>query len=323
MIRAASIGLGWWGKVLANSIKGSDKIKITAATTRTLSNIEGFCQEIGAKVAPDYASILADPDIDAVILATPHSKHREQIEQAVGAGKHVFVEKPIALKPADAQASFDAAAKSGKLLAVGLNRRFHPNYIRLKNDVENRIGTIVHIEASMSASGVWNYAPDSWRSTREETPAGGMTGLGIHVVDQMIDLAGPMKTITAQALKPLGIGPLDEVTSAVMAFKSGPTATLMTSIATCFYYSFRVFGENGCAELRERDLSEYIFHPRQGERETHTKTDFSMERAELEAFSDAIERGGNYPVSAQQAVQGIAVLDGIVRSAEENKTITL
>lgn len=323
MIRAASIGLGWWGKVLANSIRGSDKIKVVAATTRTLSNIEDYCREIGARVAADYDAVLADRDIDAVILATPHSTHRRQIEQAAAAGKHVFVEKPIALTPVEARASFDAAAAAGIQLAVGFNRRFHPNYRRLREAVAGKVGRIVHIEASMSASGVWNYAPDSWRSTREETPAGGMTGLGIHVVDQMIDIAGPMTSVAAQAVKPLGIGPLDEVTSAIMAFESGPTASLMTSIATCFYYNFRVFGENGCAEIRERDLSEFVFQPRDGEAERHHEAGFAMERAELEAFAEAVEGGAPYPVTADQAVQGVAVLDAIVRSAAENRIISL
>ncbi len=323
MIRAASIGLGWWGKVLANSTKGSDKIQVVAATTRTLSNIEDYCKEIGAEVAPNYEAVLANPDVDAVILATPHSLHRQQIEQAAAAGKHVFVEKPITLTPADARAAFDTAAPAGITLAVGLNRRFHPNYLRMKDVIANKLGRIVHIEASMSASGVWNYAPDSWRSTLEETPAGGMTGLGIHVVDQMIDIGGPMTSISAQAVKPLGIGPLDEVTSAIMAFEGGATASLMTSIATCFYYNFRVFGENGCVEIRQRDLSEFIYEPREGEIERATETGFSMERAELEAFADAAEGRGTYPVTADQAVQGIAVLDGIVRSAAENKPVKL
>jgi len=323
MIRAASIGLGWWGKVLANSIRGSGKIKVTAATTRTLSGIEDYCKEIGARVMASYDAVLADPDIDAVILATPHSMHRRQIEEAAAAGKHVFVEKPITLTPDDAQAAFEAAEKAGVVLAVGFNRRFHPNHLRLKDRVASRLGRIVHIEASMSASGVWNYRPDSWRSTRAETPAGGMTGLGIHVIDQMIDIAGPMTSVTAQAAKPLGIGPLDEVTSAIMSFRGGPTASLVTAIATCFYYNFRVFGENGCAEIRGRDLSEFVFTPREGEGERHTETGAAMERAELEAFADAVAGGAPYPVTADQAIQGVAVLDGIVRSAAGKRPITL
>ncbi|MFT6497578.1 MAG: putative dehydrogenase, partial [Alphaproteobacteria bacterium] len=74
MIRAASIGLGWWGKTLANSIMNSDKIKVTTATTRTLNNIEDYCKEIGAEIAKDYDAVINNSDIDAVILATPHSQ---------------------------------------------------------------------------------------------------------------------------------------------------------------------------------------------------------------------------------------------------------
>ena len=123
MIRAASVGLGWWGKTLANSIQDSNKINVVMATTRTLNNIEDYCKEINAEVASSYDDIVKSDKVDAVILATPHSKHLEQIVAAVNNGKHVFVEKPITLTAEDAKIAYDEAKKNNKVLAVGFNRQ--------------------------------------------------------------------------------------------------------------------------------------------------------------------------------------------------------
>src|SRR5690349_5193341 len=98
MIRAAILGLGRWGRSLVTSVQGkSGDISFVAAHTRTRASAEDFCREKNLRFADTYAQILADPAIDAVVLATPHSLHAEQITQAAAAGKHVFVEKPMTL----------------------------------------------------------------------------------------------------------------------------------------------------------------------------------------------------------------------------------
>jgi predicted dehydrogenase len=191
MIRAASVGLGWWGKTLANSIQNSNKINVVMATTKTLNNIEDYCKDINAEVANSYDDVVKSDKVDAVILATPHSKHLEQIVQAVNNGKHVFCEKPITLTASDAKIAYDEAKKNNKILAVGFNRRFHPNFMKMIEMVRSNIlGKIVHIEGTINAPGLWMYKPESWRSSAAETPAGGMTGMGIHVIDQMITANG-------------------------------------------------------------------------------------------------------------------------------------
>ena len=202
MIRAASIGLGWWGKTLANSIIDSKKINVVMATTRTLSNIEDYCKEINAEIAANYDEITNSDKIDAVILATPHSKHLEQIVQAVNNGKHVFVEKPITLTAADAEIAYSEAKRNNKVLAVGFNRRFHPNFSQIINMInDGTLGKIVHIEGTINAPGLWMYKPESWRSNAAETPAGGMTGMGIHIIDQMIAANGRISSTFAQTSK--------------------------------------------------------------------------------------------------------------------------
>ena len=322
MIRAASIGLGWWGKTLANSIVNSDKIKVTMATTRTLNNIEDYCKEIGAEIAKDYDAVINNPDIDAVILATPHSQHLEQIVQAVNKGKHVFVEKPITLTPGDAEIAYKEAKKNNRVLAVGFNRRFHPNFIKIQEMINsNELGKVIHIEGTINAPGLWMYDPNGWRSKASETPAGGMTGMGIHVIDQMIATAGSVDNLYAQTAKIIRNGELDEVTSVLFKFNNGITGYLGTSIATAMYYCFRVFAENGCVEINERDLSVLKYTPREGEIVSTKVENINTVRDELECFANTINGNATYPVTSEDGIHGIEVFDAVIRSAKDKNIV--
>lgn len=324
MIRAASVGLGWWGKTLANSIQNSEKINVVMATTKTLNNIEDYCKEIDAEIAASYDEVVKSDKVDAVILATPHSKHLEQIVQAVNNGKHVFCEKPITLTAADAKIAFDEAKKNNKILAVGFNRRFHPNFMKIIEMVKSNIlGKIVHIEGTINAPGLWMYKPESWRSSSAETPAGGMTGMGIHVIDQMISANGNISSAYAQTAKVIKMGELDEVTSVLFKFTNGATGYLGTSIASSVLYNFRVIAENGAIEITSRDLSVMKYTPREGDIEITEVKDVDMCKNELEAFADAVNGHADYPVTAQQGIHGAEVFEAVIKSAEKETLIKI
>ena len=324
MIRAASVGLGWWGKTLANSIQNSEKINVVMATTKTLNNIEDYCKEIDAEIAASYDEVVKSDKVDAVILATPHSKHLEQIVQAVNNGKHVFCEKPITLTAADAKIAFDEAKKNNKILAVGFNRRFHPNFMKIIEMVKsNTLGKIVHIEGTINAPGLWMYKPESWRSSSAETPAGGMTGMGIHVIDQMISANGNISSAYAQTAKVIKMGELDEVTSVLFKFTNGATGYLGTSIASSVLYNFRVIAENGAIEITSRDLSVMKYTPREGDIEITEVKDVDMCKNELEAFADAVNGHAEYPVTAEQGIHGAEVFEAVIKSAEKETLIKI
>jgi predicted dehydrogenase len=322
MIRAASVGLGWWGKTLANSIQNSNKINVVMATTKTLNNIEDYCKDINAEVANSYDDVVKSDKVDAVILATPHSKHLEQIVQAVNNGKHVFCEKPITLTASDAKIAYDEAKKNNKILAVGFNRRFHPNFMKMIEMIRSNIlGKIVHIEGTINAPGLWMYKPESWRSSAAETPAGGMTGMGIHVIDQMITANGNISSAYAQTAKVIKMGELDEITSVLFKFSNGSTGYLGTSIASSVFYNFRIIAENGVIEISEKDLSVLKYTPREGDVEITNIKDADMCKNELEAFADAISGLSSYPVTSEEGIHGAAVFEAVIKSAEKESLI--
>jgi len=192
MITAAIVGLGWWGQGLVNSVQGSGAIRFTLAHTRNAATVAGYCAERGLTWVGDLETILRDLAIQAVVFATPHSTHTNQIARAAAAGKHVFVEKPFALNIADAQASIAAAARAGIVLGVGFNRRFHPSMALLKQAVRDRLGTVVTLSGEQTATHGLSLTTDAWRAQTTESPGGAMTAIGVHLIDGMIDLNGPI-----------------------------------------------------------------------------------------------------------------------------------
>src|SRR4051794_31201627 len=127
MIRAAIVGLGRWGRSLVTSVQGkSDDIRFVAAHTRTRATAEDFCRDRAVPLVDSYEQILADPDVDAVVLATPHTLHEQQVLAAAAAGKHIHVEKPITLDRGSAGAAVGAARKGGLGVAGGACRRLPP-----------------------------------------------------------------------------------------------------------------------------------------------------------------------------------------------------
>src|SRR5215831_19783326 len=198
MLNAAIIGLGWWGQRLVESVQGSGLIRFTRGVTLEPDLAHDFAAKRGLAIGTSFADALADPAIEAVVLATPHTRHRAQVEAAAAAGKHVYCEKPFALSRADAQAMLEACARAGVTIAVGHHFRLMPSMKALRREVASgALGAVMHVEGNYSHDWLKDLPADSWRAAAEESRAGGMTGMGIHVLDCFRDLVGPMRRISA------------------------------------------------------------------------------------------------------------------------------
>ena len=319
MIDAAIVGLGAWGKVLVRAVHGkSDKIRVVRAVTRTPSKAADFSAETGIPVDSDFAGMLADPAIDAVIIATPHSTHVELIAAAAAAGKHVICEKPVSLHPEGAAEAFDACEKAGVVLAVAQNRRFLPAYAELRRlRDEGSLGTILHIEGNFSGPSGFRHATSTWRASQEESPAGGMTGKGMHLTDLMIDLMGPVAEVDARSLRQFLTVDMDDTTTMLLAFAGGGTAYLGTLTATPDDWRLHVYGTKGWAEIRQEvDLTVSLIG---GKPVTRRFDKSRIEHSAFEAFADAIEGRAPYPVKRRQAVANSGLLQAIIQSAASGK----
>ena len=168
MINAAIIGLGWWGKNIVNAVQGkSTQLKFVRGVTKEIAETQAFAAQHGIPLSSEVDEVLADPKVEAVVLATPHSLHTPQVVAAAAAKKHVFCEKPFALTKADAETAVQATQQAGVTLGLGYNRRFHPEMNKLRAQIRSgELGTILHVEATMTFPNALLLKPSHWRAQR-------------------------------------------------------------------------------------------------------------------------------------------------------------
>lgn len=300
MIDAAIVGLGRWGRTLVDSVQGkSDKIRFTRAVSRDPSRHAGYLHEQRLEPVTDYAAVLADRSIDAVVLATPHTLHVGEVVTAAEAGKHVFCEKPLALTRGGTARAVAACDKAGVVLGIGTDKRYFPaiaEVIRLADKGE--LGPLLHVEGNFSNEVAAGFA--AWREDRTETPAGGMTGTGIHILDALIRIAGPVRRIHAQLLaqKP-GPDPHDTVV-ALLEFASGIGGTLAAVRSTPNFLRIHAFCRHGSAEVVSRN--ELIVRKSATAPERLKLSGPDSVKTNLEAFADAVAGTAPYPIPPAQIV---------------------
>jgi predicted dehydrogenase len=329
-LRAAIVGMGSWGQNLVRSVHGHrDAIRFVAGATRTPDRAREFARDYGIPMRASYEALLADPEVEAVVLATPHSMHSEQIIAAARAGKHVFTEKPLGLTAEDSEAAVRACAERGVTLGVGYNWRFQPALREIKRMLEDgRLGTLLHVEGNFNGPSAYRFPKGHWRHDRDEVPAGGMTGRGVHVVDAMLYLAGHIDTVTAQSFRLAQDFGVDDTTSMLFRFRGGATGYLGTVIATAEGWRMQVFGSRGWVEvgdvehLTTWEMRVCLVDPtdpmKRNRPQTVTFPATSTERAELEHFARCARAGQPLALPGGDEVHNVAALEAILRSVRED-----
>jgi predicted dehydrogenase len=322
MINAAIIGLGWWGKTIVDAVQGkSEKIRFVHGVSHEPDTVRDYAKEKGFTLSTTLAAALADPQVQVVWIATPHSTHRKLVEQVAAAGKPVFCEKPFALKFDDALAMVDACKKAGVPVGVGQNKRFWPSMVALREVVASGVlGRVLHIEGHYSNENSSNFfAP--WRDLPSETPGAGMTGTGIHILDAFTNLAGPTAEVNAQFVSTQsGHNPLDTI-SVLFKFANGVSGFLGAVRPSPFYWRVQVFGDKGSAEaVGETEIITRLSGGKT-ERKAFDKVDSLL--AEIDYFADAVAGKAPYPITPDEIVNTIGAFDAITKSIETGKPVKL
>jgi predicted dehydrogenase len=309
MIRLGVAGLGRWGQVLIDAVQDkSDRVRVTHAITRDPAAARAGCAPRG--IVPVATLAEAFPHIDGMVLATPHSLHAEQIAACAAARVPVFVEKPVTLTLASAETALAAARAAGIPVCAGFNRRFAPAMQALKALVDGGdLGTVLHVETHFSANVAGRYTADMWRVAPGESPAGGLAGMGIHMIDAILHLAGPIAEVSARSARLVLDVPMDDTTMVTFGLASGAGASLVMVTATAPLFRIQVLGSKGRAEITGPDMLQVV--PLVGAPRTQHWPDPEMERAELEAFADAIAGKAPYPVSESQLLNGVAAFEAV------------
>jgi len=315
MLNAAIVGFGWWGKRLVESVEGSDAIRFSRGVTLEPEAAREFAAKHGLKIGTDYDEVLADPAVEAVLLATPHTSHRRMVEAAAAAGKHIYCEKPFALTKADAEAALAACKRAGVTIAVGHHFRLMPSMQALREWIASgAFGTIMHAEGNYSHDWLANAPAEGWRSAPEETRAGGMTGMGIHVIDCFREFVGPMTRVAALSKRralPLATG---DTTAALVEFANGATGTLATTLKTPFVWRFAVYGENAWAESVSETRA--VLYRTGKDPEVRDAPPNNHLGLNVTQFAEAASRRAQFSIDPAGILQTAAVLEAVFRSAD-------
>lgn len=321
-LRVASIGLGWWGGVLAEKAAAGG-LDVARCFARSAESREAFGEAHGARPAESYEEILADPDVEAVLIATPHSTHADLVVQAAAAGKHVFCDKPFTLTVAEAKRATAAAAEAGIVLQVGHNRRRQPANRRLKQMIDDgELGMVHYAEANLSYPKGLDPR-GGWRGDPSESPAGGMTGLGVHMADTLIYLLGKPMRVSAFSRRTIGVGKLDDVTTANLEFENGALAYLATSMVIPDIARTAVWGTKAAA-MNEWDGAQFSVQMSGEKAITEQPVEvFDTVQDELEEFATNVRTGSTPETGGPEATEVIAVLEGVVESSKAGTVVDL
>ena len=330
MIRVAVVGLGWWGRTIVQRLRNSEKLRVVRAVDVRPEAAAPFATEHGLPLSSSLDEALADPGVDAVLLATPHSLHKAQTLAVAAAGKHVFCEKPLALRHADAREMVEACRARGLVLGVGHERRFEPALIEVKRLIDaGELGTIMHVEANFSHDKLANVPPGDWRSSKVDSPIPAITGMGIHLTDAFIHMLGEIREVYAQTARRVLETEGGDVASVQVRFASGATGFLNSILLTPLYLRFTVFGAKAWVEVRN-DTHPDTPGPATltlcragGTPEDRQFAWTDTVRANLEAFADAVAGRAPYPFSDAEKVANIALLEALCQSAETGRPVDL
>jgi predicted dehydrogenase len=313
MLDAAIIGLGWWGRTLVESVQGSPLIRFVAAAAPNADAHAEFAAAHRMRLVTSLDEALADSSVQAVVLATPHTQHVDQIIACARAGVPVFSEKPLALNLVDAKRAVTACAEAGVVLGLGTDKRFLPAVVALRELVESgALGTVLHLEGQYSNNFSSLGVSGAWRASRSETPAGGLSGPGLHALDALLAMAGPAASAYCRlAADTDRAHPLDAV-SVALTFASGAAGLLGSVRGVPDYFRLTVFGDQGWAEVAGFDTLRHT--PLSGEPVVR-RFDPGLAVGRLLAdFARAASGTVAFPVTAESMLATVAAFEACVRS---------
>jgi len=312
--------MGWWSDVLADAIQRSGKMKITACFSRSAEKRQAFASKYRCRAARSYEEILEDKSIEAIINTTPNSVHRETTIAAARAGKHTFLDKPIANTIADARALTDACRKAKVVLALGYQRRRESHFRWVKENLE-KFGKLVNAEANISRDRLGKIDLSSWRYTAEGMPGGVMLQIGNHYTDVLESLIGPVKAVSGRFVRLVLPGDNPDVASLVLEHENGALSTLNASYASASeYYLMNIYGKEASAYY---DLHTGLRWLQRGSTRSEAvsvrKNDPIVE--ELEEFARAVRGDGEPEMDGERSTRSLAVLLAGIKSAKEGRRV--
>ena len=312
--------MGWWSDVLADAIKRSGKLTIAACYSRSDEKRQKFAAKYGCRAARTYQEILDDRSIEAIVNTTPNSVHLETTLAAAKAGKHVFLDKPIANTVEDAKALTAACRKAKVVLALGYQRRRESHFRWIKQHI-GEFGRLVNAESNISRDRLGKIDLNSWRYSAEGMPGGVMLQIGIHYTDVLEYLLGPVKAVSGQSARLVLPGDNPDVASLILEHENGALSTLNASYASASeYYLMNIYGKERTAFY---DMSGGLRILKRGDTKAQPvacpENDTIAE--ELEEFARAVHGEVEPEMDGEKSTASLAVILAGIKSAREGRRV--
>jgi predicted dehydrogenase len=322
--------------VLASSLQRGHKARLTSCFSRDAVKREAFRKDFCIeRSASSFEELLADPEIEGLVVATPNDSHRELIVAALEAGKGVYTEKPIAGTMEDAIAIADTVASTGQAFAVGHNTRRLAVCRTMRRWIDDgRLGTVSIAEVNYSNARGLKLTADSWRASAKG-PRGPMVQLGIHHADNLNYLLGRARSVSAHSRRLCTQADIPDTAMALVEYESGALATIGTAWVSAPVFSINLQGTR--ANLRfTRDSSHENHGPagaggtlwaeEHGDSESQPRrtsvalgsTDMFLEQ--IEEFALALRGEATIEVGPTQAVEALAVVHAALLSSKRSGT---
>jgi predicted dehydrogenase len=331
-VKLASIGLGRWARVLARGAQRGDVIELVSCFSRSSESRSAFQEEFGvSRAAGSLDELLADPEVEGVLVTTPNDTHKSVILESLDAGKAVYTDKPIAHTMEDAGSIARAASAAGKPFAVGHSARRLGGHRAMKQWIETgKIGQVSLAEANFSNERGLELTTDTWRWFADKSPGGALIQLGVHHADNLQYLLGPVAAVSSHARKLYTKAEVPDAIMSILEFESGPLGYLGTGWASPGVYQLRLQGTeanlfydldfNNWDESHLVDSKSSLVSQayRESERPPVEMPHTDMFREQLEEFALAIRGEAEVEVGAHEAIRALAIVHAALESSQRN-----
>ena len=322
-VKVGIVGIGWWSDVLASAIRESALISVAACFSRSAEKTDAFANRFSCAPMRTLENLLAFPELDGVILTTPNSQHRAGVEAAAAAGKNIFLEKPIAHTLADGEAIIAACRRAGVVLSVGHSYRRHAAMRRLRQLIEkDELGRISLAQCVFSKDHGLRLRAEGWRSQSRELPGGCLMQIGIHHIDNLLYLLGPISEVSGMFARLETVGGIEDVATLLLRFEGGAIGQIAADYISADRFALTVYGTKALATF---DLVEGLSLQRRGENAPERIPVMANDylRDELEEFALCVHDGKPPEVDGNMSMKSLEVITAAVESATSKRVVSL
>jgi predicted dehydrogenase len=336
-LKVAIVGLGWWATPIGHAANRSDKLDLAVCYTRNPEKRAAYAKDFGCQAAESYEAILTDPALEGVLLTTPNTAHAWQIEAALRAGKHVWVEKPITNTLAEVPGVLEVWRDTGLVLAVGHCYRRAAGHRKMKQLIEDgTVGRPLWAEAAFTSPAGQGFTKEVWRYFKAECPGGPLMQMGIHHCDTLQYLLGRPSRVIGVHKHLATPAEIDDVSVTIYEHASGAVSNVTTCFTSPGTFTMKLHGTEAVLSLEmiranltyaERTNQETTLLMQKKGEAGWTTVELpempDMIQDELDEFAECVRTGEPPETGLLEATYALAMVEGSVRSSAAGKPLEM